>query len=251
MIRPLITSLLIFGVVAAGCGPVVTRQDRASSHHKMAKSYLAGNDYSRALQELLQAEKQCPEDAEIHAALGEVYFQKKAYELAEKHYKRALQIDPDNPTVENNLAALYLDMRRWDEAARLFRKVADNLLFPYTVRALSGLGIAYHYAGEHLKAVLVYNEALEVAPNDRMLLFLQAKTYRAMDKPDLARQRLEEVVRLYPDFNAARLLLGETYLQLDQRSAAINAFREVANREDQTVRGKKARDYLQLLEDGA
>lgn len=249
MIRMILWSVLLVTLLTSGCAPTVKPKDQARSHYKMGQSYLAGKNYTKALHELLAAEKLAPADADIQAALGEVYFAKRAYDLSEEHYKESLSLRPDDPNVENNLAALYLDMQRWQDAARLFRKVADNLLFPYRVRALTGLGVAYQRHGDYIKAILAFNEALESAPGSTGIMALQAQTYMRMDKYDLAQEQLEEVVRLSPEFSAARMMLGECYLHLGMTQEAAMEFREVANREDGSERAEKARDYLKILHD--
>ena len=68
-----------------------------------------------------------------------------AFPDAERHYLRAVRLDRDNPLYQNNLAALYLDMERWDDAISHFRKAADNLLFTNPEVALTGIGYAYYH----------------------------------------------------------------------------------------------------------
>ncbi len=249
MTRLIIGSILLVAFLVGGCAPTTKPKDEVRAHHKMAQSYLAKKQYTKALQELLTAEELAPDDAAIQANLGETYYAKRAYDLSEKHFKKSLALDPDNPNVENNLAALYLDMHRWDDAARLFRKVSDNLLYSYRVRSLTGLGVAYQRGGDYIKAILAFNEALESAPDSTGVMALQAQTYMRMGKYDLARKQLQKVVKLAPEFSAARLMLGECYLYLEDNEAAAEQFREVANREDGTERGDKAREYLQMLQD--
>lgn len=241
----------IFVVVlcVASCAPKAKPIDLGQSHYKMAQSYMAQKDYTDALDEMLQAVKYKPNSAEYHATLAMVYFEKKAYALSEKHYKRSLQLQPNDPTVQNNLAALYLSMQMWDEAAELFRQVADNLLFRYQTHALLGLGVANFHGGHPVKAVVAFKEVLDIDPSNTNGLFLLSKTYYSMAKYDLARQSLERTLVLVPDNVDVRFLLGETLLQLEQHDAAATQFREVANRADQTEKGQKAREYLQLLDD--
>ncbi len=52
--------------------------------------------------------KQNRKDPDWLAQAGSVFFENKMYHLAEKAYKGALKIDPDNPDVMNNLAWLYI-----------------------------------------------------------------------------------------------------------------------------------------------
>ncbi len=52
--------------------------------------------------------KQNRKDPDWLAQAGSIFFENKMYHLAEKAYKGALKIDPDNPDVMNNLAWLYI-----------------------------------------------------------------------------------------------------------------------------------------------
>lgn len=243
--------VMLFVVLLLGGCAGTTHIDLAQSHYKMAQSYMATKDYSSALGEMLKAVETEPDNPDYQATLAMVYFEKQAYKQSEQHYKKALQLRPGDPAVQNNLAALYLNMQRWDEAAQLFRKVADNLLFRYKTRALTGMGVALSHGGKKMQAVLAFNEALKDYPDNISALYLLAQTYYDMEKFDLARQRLEKVLKLAPNDGGAQLLLGKCYMQLNQLDAAAAAFREVANREDGTALAQQAREYLQLVTSGS
>lgn len=246
--RRLCFTMIVVLLFVVSCSPKRKPVDLGYSHFTMAQSYIAVKDYTDALDEMLQAVKYKPNDPDYHSTLAMVYFEKKAYPLSEKHYKKSLQLRPNDPTVQNNLAALYLSMQRWDDAASIFRVVADNLLFRYQSRALIGLGVANFHGGHPMKSVLAFKEVLDGDPSNTSALYLLAKTYYSMSKYDLARQYLERLLSIVPDNIDARFLLGESLLQLEQNSAAANEFREVANRADRTEKGEKAREYLQLLD---
>lgn len=244
----LILIVAIFSV--ASCGPKAKPIDLGQSHYKMAQSHIAVDDYTNALDEMLQAVKYKPNDPDYQSMLGEIYLEKKAYNLSEQHYKKALKLKPNDPMIQNNLAALYLTMKRWDDAARLFRQVADNLLFRYQSRALIGLGVANYHGGAPLKAVMAFKEAIEVDSRNASALFLLSKTYYSLGKYDLTLKYLQQALTLEADNIDFRLLLGQTLLQRGQNEAAAIEFREVANRADGTERGMQAREYLELLGEG-
>lgn len=58
------------------------------------------DDAARELQKVINAESGY---AEAHNSLGFVYYQKKDFQLAEKHYRRALEIKPDYSQAKKNL----------------------------------------------------------------------------------------------------------------------------------------------------
>ncbi|MDY0211494.1 MAG: tetratricopeptide repeat protein [Desulfuromonadaceae bacterium] len=240
--------LLLVVCTLSGCaaaGP--SKNDMAKSHYQMGQSYMATQDYSSALKELLEGVKLQPDNPEMHYLLAQAYQRKSAYVQAETHYLRALKLKSEDPYIYNNLGALYLDMQRWDDAANYFRKAADDLVFQYPVRALTGLGIAHHRAGEYTRAVMAYKEALKRFPNNLSVMYLLAQSYVKLHKYPLAEEILEEALNIDPLDNVIRFEYARTLLEQDKRTLAREQFLEIANREDKTQLGKEARDYVELL----
>lgn len=243
-------SLLVLGCCVYGCavsGP--SREDMAKSHYQLAQSYMATRDYSSALEELLEGVRIQPSNPDMHNLIAQTYQHKGVFEKAETHYLKALNLKPEDPYFQNNLAALYLDMHRWKEAATYFRKAADNLVFKYPVRALTGLGVAYYRAGEYPEAVMAYKEALQQFPDNLTVLSLLGQCYAKMEKYALAEEVFERALAIDPLDSALRFEYARTLLKHDKDEKAREQFREIANREDQTRVGKEAREYLMMLEE--
>ena len=135
-----VVCLLLVACVTTTSGP--PRQE-AKAHYLLGASALAENNPTKALQEFLAAEKAAPRDAEIQDGLAQAYLQKRAYELAEKHYRKAINLSDGAPQHYNNLGALYLTMERYDDAIPAFRKAAENLLFATPEVSWTGIGLAY------------------------------------------------------------------------------------------------------------
>jgi Tfp pilus assembly protein PilF len=184
----------------------------------------------------------------MHNLLAQAYQRKSAYTQAETHYLKALKLKPEDPYIYNNLGALYLDMQRWNDAASYFRKAADDLVFQYPVRALAGLGVAYHRAGEYPRAVMAYKEAMKQFPGNLSVMYLLSQSYTKMHKYHLAEEVLEQALKIDPLDNIIRFEYAKSLLEQDKNAQALEQFREIANREDKSQLGKEARDYVQMLE---
>ncbi|MCA1796072.1 MAG: tetratricopeptide repeat protein [Geobacteraceae bacterium] len=245
MISILVVICCVYGCAATG----PSEDDMAKSHYQLAQSYMAMRDYTSALQELLDGVQMQPRNPDMHNLIAQAYQHKAAFEKAEIHYLQALELKPGDPYIQNNLAALYLDMQRWNDAATYFRKAADNLVFKYPVRALTGLGVAHHRAGEYTRAVMAYKEALKQFPDNMTVLSLLGQSYAKMGKFSLAQEVFEHALDIDPLDNALRFEYAQTLLKQDENSKAREEFREIANREDKTRLGKEARDYLKMLEE--
>lgn len=243
-------SMCVLVCCVCGCaasGP--SKNDVAKSHYQLAQAHMTMRDYSGALQELLEGVRMQPDNPDMHNLIAQAYQHKAAFEKAESHYVEALRLKPGDPYIQNNLAALYLDMQRWDDAATYFRKAADNLVFKYPVRSLTGLGVAHHRGGEYIQAVMAYKEALKQFPDNLTVLRLLGQSYVKMGKSSLALEAFERALEIDPLDNALRFEYAQTLLREGDDIRARQEFREIANREDKTKLGQEARDYLEMLKD--
>lgn len=246
--RSLTTSLILLLCLAVvGCGASKKQLNDTKVHYTLGLSYLGEPNPTLALKEFLLAEKTNPHDAEVQAALGQAYHLKKSYALAEQHYKRALDLDADNPRYSNNLAALYLDTARYDEAIRCFRAAAANLLFPSPEIAQAGIGYAYFLKGDYAAAVAAYQEALARAPRYALAYLRLGEALFALGKDEEAVHAYRQTLSLVPNEATVHYRLGLVYFKLRQKGNAIAAFREVLRLAPETEQARLAQNYLDLL----
>ena len=96
--------------------------------------------------------------------LGEVYFEKKEYALAEKNFKAALDIEPNFAMALRGLGKTYMAEGRITEAVQTLEKAVQNA--PNFAALYLDLGNAYAMAREYKKALFAYNRVIELAaPN--------------------------------------------------------------------------------------
>lgn len=112
-------------------------------------------------------------------------------ELAESHYRRALELDPENASVRYNLGTLLADAGRVDEAEEQFRLATTH--DPEHRDAFFNLGVGLRARGELGQA---------------------ADAFRA-------------VTRLDPDDSAARMELGATLYAAGQTEEGLELWRQI------------------------
>jgi tetratricopeptide (TPR) repeat protein len=102
-------------------------------------------------------------DAHVELAAMTTYYDWD-WPAAEKGYKRALSLDPNNAAALDSYGILYLTpMGRLDEAiAALRRAVALDPLSPVTIQ---DLGWAFVHARQYDRALEQFQKALEIEPN--------------------------------------------------------------------------------------
>jgi Tfp pilus assembly protein PilF len=240
--------MLLVACLLAGCGGSnKNKSDPGEAHYLLGVSYLREHNPTMALKEFLLAAEAKPQRADIQSALGQAYHFKKAYSEAEEHYLRALQLDPENPHFQNNLAALYLDMERWDDAIRYFRKASDRLTFTSPEVALTGIGYAYLHKGEYLQAVTACKEALSHNSRYPQAYLRLGEAYYALDKSDLAIDTFLKGLALAPNFTEAHYKLALAYAKSGETDKAKASFRQVIRLAPDSEQGELAADYLKLL----
>jgi type IV pilus biogenesis/stability protein PilW len=236
-------------VTLTGCssGKDSPAKQKARLHYQLGVSSLSDNNPSQALQELLQAEAIDSDDAEIQSALAQAYLQKRAYELAEQHYLRAISLSGGAPQHYNNLGALYLTMERFDDAITAFRKAADNLLFPAPEVAWGGIGYAYFLKRDYPAAERAYRKARELNPRYFQAALKLGELYYGQERNAEALELFVKATELAPRSAAAQYWLGLTQLKLKNPAAARKAFEETVRLAPDSEPGRLSKNYLKTL----
>lgn len=232
-----------------GC---ISAKDRTDGkvHYTLGLSYLREPNYSLALKEFLLAAKANPDDPQIHLSLGHTYQLLRAHEDAEKSFKKALRLSDasDAPICQNNLGALYLDMKRWDDAIFYFTLASKNLLFQNQDVANAGIGYSHFNKGDMLTAISFYKKSLEINPNYATARVRLAEAYEAFGKTDLALKEYQEVVKIAPNNPVIQFQYGLSSAKLGRKNQAVQAFREVIRIAPDSEEARLALDHIKLLQ---
>jgi len=110
--------------------PGKSREERASDvNTEMGLGYLQQDNFELATEKLVKALRQNPESVKanyVYAVLQDKLGQK---ELAELHYRKATELDPENSEAANNFGAFLCRNGRELESEGYFLKALDNPLY--------------------------------------------------------------------------------------------------------------------------
>jgi len=115
--------------------------------------------------------------------------------------------DPRNPKPRIDLANLYFDADRYDDAIKWYEQA--RALAPNDVNVSTDLGVAYYYTNQADKALAQFDKSLALDPKHVKTL-LNVGIVRAFGKQDLkgATESLEAVMPMLS--HAVKLLHGDT-----------------------------------------
>ncbi len=113
-------------------------------------------------------------------------------------FKTMAEREPGNPKPRIELANLYFDSEKYDEAIKWY---SDALkLTPNDVNVSTDLGVSYYYTNQADKALEQFSHSLQIDPKHAKTL-LNIGVVKAFGKQDLAgaTEAWEKVVQLAPD----------------------------------------------------
>jgi tetratricopeptide (TPR) repeat protein len=139
-------------------------------------------EIDRSISILQQALAMIDFDPKVWNLLGIAFWRKGDEQEAEKHYRKALSLDPNSAKTYSNLGALYFsrsmrtqDRKEYIQAMEFFKKAIEY--DPDLVVAYRGLGLGYRSVGRLGDAITVWEKALTVDPSDPFLILNLGKAH--------------------------------------------------------------------------
>ena len=152
-------------------------------------------NFEASIQAFQKALETNPQFSEAHNNLGTIYFELGQYEKAESEYRKAL-LDPNYNSKElpyYNLARLYFLQEKYDEAYDNIQKsiqVRNRFALAHNLR-----GLILEKTGDLEEAVLAFEQAVKIVPDDTTFLFNLA---RSLYETGQYRRAKENFEKLYP-----------------------------------------------------
>jgi len=181
------TGFLLLGLslALAGCATVpsaeqTAEQKAARANTRLGAAYLRQGQYEQALDRLTKAVRQDPGYAEGHSVLAVLYERLGQHADAARHYRRSVELAPQESSLLNNYGQFLCERGRLDEAEQYLRRAADNLLYRTPEVPLTNAGICMLRAGREQAAEDYLLQALRANPSfARALLPMAELRYRA------------------------------------------------------------------------
>ncbi|MBI1244695.1 MAG: tetratricopeptide repeat protein [Alphaproteobacteria bacterium] len=143
--------------------PLITMGNMLREKERFAEAAAA---YGRAIERIGTPE---PRHWSLFYMRGIAFERAKNWPAAERHFKRALELQPDQPDVLNYLAYTWVDKNEnIAEAERMLRRAVEQR--PNSGQIVDSLGWAYFRLGRFVEAVPLLERAVELLPEDAVIL---------------------------------------------------------------------------------
>ncbi len=242
----------------------------------LARMYAAGKELGAAEKQLQRATAVDPKNPLCWATLGSFYAATQRPEEAEKAYRTTATLG--DPKYEHLLAMYYWSTRKVDKAVAEFERLAEAN--PKDRAARNRLVAAYRQAEREGDADRVLQKAYASNPKDKEAIlghaqsllrmgkteeataavrlmvsdshdayeghYLLSKIYAAKRQYRLQQQELDEVLKIAPQYLAARLDLSQSQVMLGRHAAALDVLGRAPKEQQATIPWQIARNWALL-----
>jgi predicted O-linked N-acetylglucosamine transferase (SPINDLY family) len=162
------------------------------------------------------------EDAKRIFLEGLALQQKGDLAQAELLYKRALELAPGRPSVMNNLAAVFVELKKYPEAKALCERLLE--MNPESETALLNLGNCQLKLGSPGEALLAYDKALGVRPGYADALNSRGGALLELKRLQEALESCERALAIRPDYAEAHNNRGNVLHELKRPGEALASY---------------------------
>jgi len=181
---------------------ITTYSNYLPPYYALAGLYLRQNKEDEAIAQYSAITEKAPQQTRPHMMLGAIYENQQNIDLAEKHYRKVIEINPDFAPAANNLAYILVSQDRdINEALMLAKKAKESL--PEDPSVMDTLGWIYYKKGLYDSAIVEFSDSLEKLPNNATIHYHLGAAFYKKGELENAKVQLEKAISLDPKFEGS------------------------------------------------
>jgi len=201
----LVTTVLLLGACTSNKSRFAEQEkgDPAEINTQLAIEYMREGMYQASMEKFKKALKQNPNLQVAHASLAILYERLGENELAEKHYRKAYNLNRKDPLTLNNYGQFLCRDGRLKEADKMFAAAVRDPLYRHPETVYTNAGICAQMRPDPELADTYFRKALQANPKYPPALREMVKGSFAEEKYLATRAyltRLQDVTTLTPEY---------------------------------------------------
>lgn len=165
MLRLSIIFICILSVTSCTSTRVKNSKKASQLNAELGLAYVIKGRYEQALAKLNKAIKLNPDNAKAYLYIAELYRRLKENERADDYFKRALEVDAEDSSINNNYGAFLCANKKYDEAFKYLKIALLNPVYPDRGEVYENIGVCAEDKGNIKVARENYIQAISLKPN--------------------------------------------------------------------------------------
>jgi tetratricopeptide (TPR) repeat protein len=182
------------------------------------------------------------DDARLHGALGQVYYEQGNAVAAERQFRKALDYDYQNRQASKGLGVVLQERGELREAMYLYLRYLD--LEPNDAAVCQNLGSVLYSLGNYEKAIEYYERAEHHDPHDVLIRKNHALALMALARYAESRATLEHAREAAPDDGEIDRMLGYVLEAQGDWDEAVKYFESAVQKDPDNADGHVGLSYI-------
>jgi tetratricopeptide (TPR) repeat protein len=195
----------------------ISRDQYFRESFKVGVDAANAGDYMKALEAFNNALIIEPEQVDTYKNLVFVYSRLDSIPGMMQVYEELLKVDPNDYETYLALASLHNRRQEYDKTIALLRKGAEVAPDSTKPRIIGEIGITYDLMGKGDEAMKTYEQALQMSPGNKDLLFNLGRLYFMRDDYANAVKQFTEVWKSNSEDFEVNYQVGASYLKIGER----------------------------------
>ena len=217
----------------------------------LGREHYQNREFDKAEYLLKQVVAETDRFADVFDMLGVVAHSRGDFAQAERHFVKAVELNPNYTEAQLNLMVTYNDLGKYEAAREIYARIrqrgssggGDPFAKGKIANMHADVSRAYRDAGMVSEAIGELERAVALCPHFADLRTDLALLYRDAGRTERAREQLELAKAGNPAYSQARVLLGVLMLTGGELEPAAREFEAVLT---QDADNKSAQMYLKI-----
>jgi tetratricopeptide (TPR) repeat protein len=217
----------------------------------LGREHYQNREFDKAEYLLKQVVAETDRFADVFDMLGVVAHSRGDFAQAERHFSKAVELNPNYTEAQLNLMVTYNDLGKYEAAREVYARIrqrggsggGDPFAKGKIANMHADVSRAYRDAGMVAEAIGELERAVALCPHFADLRTDLALLYRDAGRTERAREQLELAKAGNPAYSQARVLLGVMMLTGGELEPAAREFEAVLS---QDADNKSAQMYLKI-----
>ncbi len=254
MMRNFKLSLSILAVLlfTQGCAtPHQSNKQRAAElRMEIGISHIQRNNLPLALKELLGALELDPKNSNVHNNLGIVYYLREKFDISVKYFLQAIALNPSFTEAKNNLARVYIVQKQYTKASNLLDEVLSDLTYTNAHSAYFNYGLLYFNQNKFDQAKLYFSKIIMDNLEDCNTQVYYARSLIETNSVKLAAEQLDKATQfcVLERIDDAHFYSAISYYRLGHKQKALARFEELVKIFPEGKYRQKSVEMIQLIQ---